>query len=138
MKFPPDARLSAWRIRVPPLASDDSYGNNGAFLVPGPHRVALQVIASDGMGWDHVSVSPQAPRTPLWDEMDFVKSIFWDDKEAVMQLHPPRSTWVNNHPYVLHLWRPLGGIEIPLPPENLVGIKAAGTFDVKFSATRSS
>jgi len=38
-----------------------------------------------------------------------------------MQLHPPRSKWINNHPYCLHLWRPTKQ-EIPLPPEIAVGI----------------
>jgi hypothetical protein len=54
--------------------------------------------------------------------MCYVKSLFWDDEEAVMQLHPPKSEWVNNHPYALHLWRPIGAT-IPLPPSVLVGKK---------------
>ena len=49
------------------------------------------------------------------------KDLCWAAEEAVMQLHPPRSKWINNHPYCLHLWRPLNQ-EIPLPPEIAVAI----------------
>ena len=38
--------------------SDSSCGNNGAFLIPIPEsRIVLMVVASDGAGWEHVSVS---------------------------------------------------------------------------------
>lgn len=59
--------------------------------------------------------------------MCLVKSIFWDDEDAVMQLHPPRSEWVNNHRYCLHLWRPVG-VEIPLPPSWMVGNQKLGNL----------
>jgi hypothetical protein len=54
--------------------------------------------------------------------MCFVKDLFWDAEEPVMQLHPPKSTWINNHPHCLHLWRPTGA-PIPLPPQIAVGLK---------------
>jgi hypothetical protein len=79
----------------------------------------LRLIAAWGEGWEHVSVS-LADRCPTWDEMQFVKEMFWRDEEAVMQLHPPKSTYINVHPYVLHLWRPTGGGGIPLPPLDMV------------------
>jgi len=55
-------------------------------------------------GWEHVSVSCE-DRTPTWDEMCMVKDAFWSEEEAVVQMHPPRSQYVNLHPYCLHLWR---------------------------------
>lgn len=135
-----------YRVRNGYRGSDASYGNNGAFFIPnraGRTRalstreatsVPLTVIASDGVsvpdesadlaGWEHVSVSLPT-RCPTWDEMCYVKSIFWDDEDTVMQLHPPKSQWVNNHPYCLHLWRPVA-VEIPLPPSIMVGIKTLG------------
>lgn len=107
--------------------SPDSYGNCGAFLLPldgaktGFYYFAL---AADGEGWEHVSVSVIGQsRCPLWEEMCYIKSLFWDEEEAVMQLHPPRSQWVNNSPFCLHLWRPIG-IQVPLPPSILVGLKS--------------
>lgn len=54
-------------------------------------------------------------RCPTWEEMDFVKGIFWGGDETVLQLHVPRSRHVSYHPYCLHLWKPVG-VEIPLPP----------------------
>ncbi len=93
----------------------------GAFQVPHPATgVSLRVIASNGDGWEHVSVS-LPNRTPNWRKMEFICRLFWTEEEAVMQLHPPRSQWVNNHPYCLHLWRPTAA-EIPLPPQIMVGI----------------
>jgi hypothetical protein len=99
----------------------------GLFYVP--FRTAmLKVIACDGLetGWDHVSVS-LPNRCPNWEEMCHVKSLFWDDEDTVMQFHPPKSEYVNNHPYCLHLWRPVGKA-VELPPSILVGIKQAGVM----------
>lgn len=88
-------------------------GGEGAF-----HHGPLRFIASWSGGWDHVSVS-RRDRCPTWDEMHAVKRLFFDDDEAVMQLHPPAATWRNAHPYCLHLWRPQDS-EIPLPPPLMV------------------
>lgn len=114
------------RILNGPQASDASYGNNGAFVIPasiGSKRAPIFAIASDGEGWEHVSVSTKH-RPPTWDEMCFVKDLFWDGEDCVIQFHPPRSDYVNMHPHCLHLWRPTG-IEIPRPPSILVGFKSA-------------
>jgi hypothetical protein len=91
----------------------------GAFLIPGPCGRELRVIASAGEGWDHVSVSLHN-RCPNWHEMAFIKGLFFDDEEAVVQFHPPKSQYVNFHPYCLHLWRPLDAA-LPLPPMWMVG-----------------
>lgn len=79
------------------------------------------VIASNGGGWEHVSISPAGKknRCPTWEEMCAVKDMFFEPEEVVMQLHPAHSEYVNNHPYCLHLWRPLER-EIPLPPVKFV------------------
>jgi hypothetical protein len=53
--------------------------------------------------------------------MCFVKDLFWDDEDCVMQLHPKKSEYVNNSPFCLHLWRPINAI-IPTPPHEMVGI----------------
>lgn len=78
----------------------------------------LKVIASWGMGWDHVSVSLER-RCPTWEEMCWIKSQFFEDEECVIQYHPPKSEYVNNHPHCLHMWRPHDA-EIPLPPKHFV------------------
>lgn len=109
MKVPEKYRLVDKRSM---LASDESYGNNGYFQIPFESFV-LQVVASDGGGWEHVSVSLKN-RTPNWKEMCFIKDLFWDDEETVIQFHPPKSEYVNQHPNCLHLWRKTGqNLETP-------------------------
>ena len=109
-----------YRLRIGPKGLDDNEsGNNGAFLIPTrPGQPPLRVIASDGEGWEHVSVS-LPNRCPTWDEMCKVKALFWDDEDCVVQFHPPKRDYVNLHPYCLHLWRPIGAT-ISLPDLALV------------------
>ena len=80
-------------------------------------RVRHGVMASSG--WEHVSVSCKN-RAPNWPEMAFVKDLFWAENETVIQFHPPRSVYVNNHPHCLHLWRNTL-VEVALPPSIMVG-----------------
>jgi hypothetical protein len=115
-----------YRVRSGVMATDDAAVGYGVFFLPmAAGKPPLRCIADDGVGvgaltgWEHVSVS-LPNRCPTWAEMDRVKGLFWDDEDPVMQLHPPRSQWVNCHPYCLHLWRPIG-VAIPLPPPMLVG-----------------
>ena len=103
-----------------PLSSSEEDGNNGAFLTSFESR-DLFIIASDGKGWEHVSVSIKT-RTPNWKEMCYIKDMFWGPEDCVVQYHPPENEYVNNHPYTLHLWRK-PGIEFPAPDSILVGIK---------------
>ncbi len=114
-----------YRIRTGHHGTDDSYGQNGAFRVQTrPGEPPLTIIASDQLGWEHVSVS-RPDRIPTWSEMCAVKALFWSDDDCVMQLHPPKSDWVDNHPRCLHLWRPVDA-EIPLPPSMMVGDASLG------------
>lgn len=109
----------------PSLGSDDKIGNNGCFKIPLDKDVIAWAIASDGHGWEHVSVHVEEngfDETPTWDEMCMIKEMFWDEEDCVIQYHPPKSDYVNNHPNVLHMWRPVGS-EIQRPPSILVGIK---------------
>ncbi len=96
------------------------YGEDfGIFEIPhAKTNVVLRIQASLGEGWEHVSVS-LPNRCPNWPEMHHVKTLFWDDEEAVMQLHPPQSDYRSFHPFCLHLWRPMDK-EIPLPPGIMV------------------
>jgi hypothetical protein len=113
-----------------PFATPPHCGNYGAFLLdsvaPGWR---LFLICSEHGGWEHVSVharragldQPAAQqRTPTWAEMAHVKDLCWDPEDVVMQLHPRRSAYVNDHPHTLHLWRPVDAA-IPEPPSWMVG-----------------
>lgn len=112
------------RITKGRLASNGAYGNNGAFLITGPERAKLFVIASDMEGWDHASVSVlrKPHRCPSWAEMCFIKDLFWPDTEVAVQYHPPKADHVSFHDWTLHLWRP-NAIELPRPPHTMVGPK---------------
>lgn len=99
-------------------------GNNGLFIIPNGNNV-LWCIVSDGGGWNHVSIhvgdnKMQYKRCPTWEEMCYAKDVFWDKEDCVVQFHPPKSDYVNVHPYTLHLWQPVG-VEIPRPPKEFVG-----------------
>lgn len=90
------------------------------------HKIAnyyYVVVASSGLGWDHVSVHltekkgnewKLVQRTPTWAEMCWIKDFFFAPDEVAIQFHPRKEDYVNVHPYVLHLWRP-HGVEMPTP-----------------------
>lgn len=107
-----------WLIKHPTGGWGDGL-TYGAARIPGPCARDLQVIfASADPQWEHVSVSTPT-RPPNWAEMCFIKHLFWDGEDTVMQLHPPESRYVNLHPHCLHLWRPIDQ-PIPLPGMFLV------------------
>jgi len=96
----------------------DSGEDGFACTIP-RNRYFLCIIASWGKDWDHVSVHAQASKgqqfCPFWEDMSFVKQLFFKESEIALQYHPPRKYYVDNHPYTLHLWRPQNQ-EIILPP----------------------
>lgn len=112
--------------------SDASYGNNGCFAIPLGRRFIAWVLATDGSGWEHVSVSikisvngkiaKEANRTPTWEEMCEIKDLFWDEEDCVIQYHPPKKDYVSHHHYALHLWKKIG-FEQPVPDPSLIGLK---------------
>jgi hypothetical protein len=119
--------LQANRVRKGDYASDDSYGLAGMFRLLAPNTTLLCVVSSgpasrgNDTGWEHVSVSSET-RCPTWEEMCFVKDLFWGEDELVVQYHPPKSEHVNFHPHCLHLWKSLR-VPMPAPPSILVGPK---------------
>src|ERR1700760_1277596 len=93
--------------------------DGGAFTVLSPiDGQILAIIASWGLGWDHVSVS-RKNRVPNWAEMEHVKRIFFKEDEVAVQYHVPPAEHVNIHPNVLHLWRPHYEA-VPMPPSLFV------------------
>jgi hypothetical protein len=121
MRKAPNPLVEPYRLTTGPLATNESYGNNGAFRFNVAGQVA-QVIVSDGYGWDHVSVGVAGKHLPSWGVMCAVKDLFFEDEEVVLQYHPAKSMYVNNHPGILHLWRPQSA-QVPLPPTWMVGVK---------------
>ena len=121
--------LNLHRVRAPTTGiptkyiSDDSFGFNGMFRIPLLEGGTVRCIASDGMGWQHVSVTVEGDkRPPRWSVMCWIKDLFWEDEDWVIQFHPAKSEYVNHHPACLHLWRPLNE-KMPLPDSIMVGPK---------------
>lgn len=100
--------------------------NAGIFTIP-HHRIhgyRYFVICSNQLGWEHVSlqvskIDEKTTRCPTWEEMCYIKDLFWDETDCVVQYHPAKNEYVNRHPFVLHLWRPTTQV-IPIPPKILV------------------
>lgn len=111
------------RDRSPEIVAyygDAGDAGNGAFMMAScVDGAPMRIIASNGGGWDHISVS-RRNRCPNWQEMEQVKRAFFKTTETAMQLHVPPSDHRNVHPYCLHLWRPNDGREIPRPPGLMV------------------
>lgn len=116
MKLLAGPPFDQWRDRSPEMLEHyGSEGNEtcGVFRLP---QFGLMVIASQGAGWDHLSVSHRQ-RCPTWDEMVIVKRAFFKRDEWALEYHPPEKANISLHPYCLHLWWPNDGREILTPPE---------------------
>ena len=135
MRKSPPQILEAGRIRQGLLASETG-AMHGRFVVDAPFsRYKLQIMSSgeyharkyfdgeseqaeqlkDLAAWEHVSVSVKGKKfCPTWDEMCFVKDLFWEKNECVIQFHPPDAVYVNLAVGCLHLWKP--PYATPTPP----------------------
>lgn len=125
--------MSDWKLlnkaRVPPsrdsvYGSEPSDGFNGFFCLV-LNGLKIKVIASDQKGWQHVSVSiNDSTNTPSWSIMCQVKDLFWEDEDWVVQFHPAKSEYVNQHPGVLHLWKCThSDNSFPTPDRLMVGVR---------------
>lgn len=113
--------FNQYRIKLWGLYGD---ATNGKFIIPRKNKSGYyQVIASDGLGWDHVSAclldnqKNLVERSLRWEEMCEIKEMFFEEGIEVVQIHPKKEDYIDDHPYVLHLWRP-NSLEMPLPTKN--------------------
>ncbi len=58
---------------------------------------------SDGRKWLHISCSRKA-WAPTHDDMALVKEAFVGPDRYAYSIWPPKSHYVNYHPYCLHIW----------------------------------
>jgi len=127
MKPKPSPWAELYRVTQGPMASTARLGNNGQFRLPLPSGFLLVQI-SDEAGWDHASVTVRdcdgeaLARCPTWEEMCYVKSVFFRDDEWVLQFHPPRDQNISCHDTCLHLWRCRNGRQ-SIPPSWMVAPK---------------
>ena len=105
---------------------------NGFFVIPlskedKTHALVISSCGDKAVRWEHVSArvcvekyhGKLKERCPTWGEMCLLKDIFFKEDEVVVQYHPKKEDYVNIHPNVLHLWRPLDA-DIPTPPKAAV------------------
>lgn len=129
MRVPEEYRLREYND--PSLGTHPKAGNNGFFIIP-HHRITdyyYNCKVSDGSGWEHVSITlstgkkgKEVKRCPTWEEMCYIKNVFFGEEVYVMQFHPGKSDYVNMHEFCLHLWRPTDQT-FPIPHPMLVGVK---------------
>lgn len=120
----PKAEVECCRVKQGVAASTHENGNDGCFLLPGLRRARgekreeLIVFSEVGRGWEHVSVSVlRKPRHPTWEEMYYVRDMFWPRDEPVLQFYTTKSDSLS-----LHLWRAMDQ-ELRLPDPLLPGEK---------------
>jgi hypothetical protein len=116
--------VEKYRVVLPNEWGTVPKSSYGLFFIPSPtdtKRILKVICAPMEDDWQHVSVS-LPNRCPNWTEMSYIKDLFWEDEDTVIQFHPKKTHYINNHPYVLHLWKK-SGEEIELPPSILVGLK---------------
>jgi len=117
--------LDKFRTQKAPYTSPEG-ATYGAFEL-WHDAIVLRIIATDGRheegdtGWEHVSVHAYDPffkkqKIPKWEAMCFVKDLFWEEGECVVQFHPAKEDYVNTHACVLHLWRATKE-PFPMPPK---------------------
>jgi len=119
------------KARVPYSASKALGSNSGdraGVFVFKRRGCEVVFVVHDGLwggdptGWEHVSFTLKYRGqlvVPTWEWMCWAKELFWGPEEAVMQIHPPSSDYVNTHPTCLHLWRQVGK-NPPLPDAKMV------------------
>ncbi len=128
--LPINSFLNKYRVNTGALASMPCDERNGIFRIPYKNKMLITAI-SDGIEedgsiitpWEHVSVDARYRKKnkvvhtmPTWEEMCYIKDLFWDKDEVVIQYHPAESDYVNLKKNCLHLWRYTGGA-FPVPPK---------------------
>jgi hypothetical protein len=110
-----DAVIRGALARIPPSWTlIEEIADGAAF-----RRGSLQVLFSvshqpnDDRVWIHVSVCGRTGRDkyylPSWEELKRVKNDFIGDDRWAYQVLPPQTQYVNDHPFVLHLFATLDG-----------------------------
>lgn len=68
------------------------------------------VVGFKEMGYEHISVSPtKKSKMPTWNDMAYLKDIFFEDEEEAYQIIPKKSQYVNIKENCLHIWKPMNG-----------------------------
>lgn len=105
----------------------DVTGDGFRGYIRAPRGWEASIVVSNGAGWEHISIAPMKKHiVPTWEDMCWLKDEFFNENEAVIEIHPAKSDYVNNMSNCLHLWR-CSYKEMVLPPSCLVGIRKGQT-----------
>lgn len=113
-------KLEKYRKPHPRYYNHTKGDNFGWFEVPRRKKTLYIQSSPSDEEWHHVSVSCSIyNESPSWEDMCFVKDLFFNDEDVVVQYHPKKSEYVNIAKNCLHLWKWNGG-EFPTPNKILV------------------
>ncbi len=91
-----------------PIWCMEIFKNLKKFSMPLKGDEIGDIIASEGLQWEHVSMETihgDVSRCPTYEEMCLLKYSFFSENEITLQVHPKKSEYVNRNPNILHLWR---------------------------------
>lgn len=113
-------------VNVPPSWARIETEPNGGYFRRGSLQVGFTVARyDDGRIWLHASVcgrtGPDRFHLPDWNDVKRVKQDFLGDRWAYVVL-PPESRYVNQNPYVLHLYALLDRNAPPALPDFTWGL----------------
>ena len=113
--------LEKYRRRHPlnfPHSRGDYFG---WFEIPSIKKGQTLFVMSNNMrssSWSHVSVSKKT-QIPSWNEMCYIKELFFGKNKTVVQFHPKEDDYINISKNCLHLWAWNDGT-FPVPPKECV------------------
>lgn len=123
MRLPIHKSLDGFRVTNENFPETNPGDQHGLFRVIYLSKNDILNVMSSGSNpdyseWEHVSVS-LPHRCPTWEEMCYIKELFWSVSETVIQFHPKKSEYKNDHQFCLHLWKRIG-VDHQLPPQGHV------------------
>lgn len=76
------------------------------FIIPFKNGIVGKCMAMNFKDevWEHI-VLYFKERCPTYEEISEVKELFWEKDEIAIQVHPPKSEYININKFALHLWR---------------------------------
>ncbi len=67
-------------------------------------QIAIKFFVIYNAEWEHVCIT-HLDSMPEYEELVKLKEEAWQTSEIAIQVHPPKSEYINTMQYALHLWR---------------------------------
>lgn len=105
--------VTSLRLNVLRWEAIPDLGYDGVWRrIPDGLRVIETPEIHNGERWLHLSAS-YPNRLPTWEDLREAKDTFCGKGREAYIVFPPLERYVNDHPFVLHLWCPLEGAVLP-------------------------